>query len=129
MPGQQSTKEFVNGSIPGFCCPTCERSSCEESLTGPFPQARASLLLHGGVCGTGQRGSVGSKTEPESWEGLGCLQERVEAGRDFWWGTGGQAQVAENLDDDRGIFNGRQDGQWAAALGTGGEVDGEDAFE
>ena len=33
------------------------------------------------------------------------MEERVEAGRGFWWGTGGQAQVAENLDDDRGIFN------------------------
>ncbi len=79
--------------------------------------------------GTGQRGSVGSKTEPESWEGLGCLQEGVEAGRGAWWGSGRQAQVGENLDDYGRIFDGRQERQGAAALGTGGDVDGEDAFE
>ena len=76
-----------------------------------------------------EKGECRSKTEPESREGLGCLHERVEASRGFWWGTGGQAQVAENLADDRGIFNGREDSQRAAALRTGGEVDGEDAFE
>ncbi len=75
---------------------------------------------------TGQRGSVGSDTEPESWEGLGCLPERVEPGRGAWWGSGGQAQVGENLDDHRGVFNGREEGQGAAALRTGGEVDGEE---
>jgi len=37
--------------------------------------------------------------------------------------------VAENLADHWGIFNGGEDGQGAAALGTGGDVDGEDAFE
>ena len=37
--------------------------------------------------------------------------------------------MGEKLDDDRGIFDGRQDGQRAAALGTGGDVDGEHAFE
>ena len=62
-------------------------------------------------------------------EGSSCLEECVEAGRGFWWGTGGQAQVAENLDDDGRIFNGGEDGQRAAALRTGGEVDGEDTFE
>ncbi len=76
--------------------------------------------------GTGQRGSVGSKPEPESWEGLGCLPERVEAGRGAWWSAGRQAQVGENLDDHRGIFDSRKVGQGAGALRTGGHVDRED---
>ncbi len=66
------------------------------------------------ACGLGQGAPVGSGTEPASYVGLGCLEEFFDASRGFWWGTGGQAQVAENLDDDRGIFNGRQDGQRAA---------------
>jgi hypothetical protein len=37
--------------------------------------------------------------------------------------------VGENLDDDRGIFNGRHERQITAALRTGGDVDGEDPFE
>ena len=60
---------------------------------------------------------------------LRCWQERVEAGRGFWWGAGGQAQVAQNLADHWGIFNGGEDGQGAAARRAGGEVDGKDAFE
>ena len=60
---------------------------------------------------------------------LGCLHERVEAGRGAWWGSARQAQVRENLDDHGGIFDRREDGQWPAALWTGGEVDGENAFE
>ncbi len=60
----------------------------------------------------GQKESVGSGTEPESRLGLGCLQERVEAGG----GSGRQAQVRENLDDHRGIFDSREDGQRATAL-------------
>ena len=54
---------------------------------------------------------------------LGCLQERVEAGWGFWWRAGGQPQVREHFADHRGIVNGGEDGQGAAALGTGGEVD------
>ena len=57
------------------------------------------------------------------------MPERVEAGRGSWWGASRQAQVAENLDDDRGVFNGRKEGQRPTALGTGGHLDGEDAFE
>ena len=79
--------------------------------------------------GTGQRESVGTGTQPESRVGLGCLEEFVDAGRGSWWRAGGQPQVGENLDDDRGIFNGRHERQSTAALRTGGEVDGEDAFE
>jgi len=37
--------------------------------------------------------------------------------------------VRENFGDYRGIFDSREDGQSAAALWTGGEVDGEDSFE
>ncbi len=37
--------------------------------------------------------------------------------------------MGENLDDDRGIFNGRNEGQGAAALRTCGDVDGKHAFE
>ena len=59
-------------------------------------------------------------------EGSSCLEECIEAGRGFWWRASRQAQVAQNLDDHRGLFNGRQDGQRAAALWARGEVDGED---
>ncbi len=37
--------------------------------------------------------------------------------------------MGENLDDHRGIFDSRKEGQGAAALRTGGDVDGEDSFE
>jgi len=37
--------------------------------------------------------------------------------------------VRENLGNHGGIFNGGEEGQRAAALRTGGEVDGEDACE
>ncbi len=56
---------------------------------------------------------------------LGCLQQSIETG----WCACGQAQVRENLGNHDGIFNSREDGQGAAALWTGGNVDGEDTFE
>ena len=63
-------------------------------------------------------------------EGSSCLEECVEAGRGFGWGAGRQAQVAQNLGNHRGIVNnGGEDGQGAATLGTGGDIDGEDACE
>ena len=37
--------------------------------------------------------------------------------------------MGENLDDHGGIFDSRQERQGPATLRTGGEVDGEDAFE
>ncbi len=74
--------------------------------------------------GTGQRKRVGSGPEPESG-GLGCLQERVEAGWGSWWGPGGQAQVAQNLADHRGLFNGGDDRQGAATVRTVSHVDRE----
>jgi hypothetical protein len=72
--------------------------------------------------GTGQRKSVGSGTEPESRVGLGCLQELVETGRCPGWSAGGQAQVRENLGKHGGLFDGRDEGQGAAALRTGSDV-------
>jgi hypothetical protein len=66
--------------------------------------------------GTGQRERVGTGTQPESRVELGCLEEFVDAGRGSWWRAGGQPQVGENLDDDRGIFNGGEDGQRASVL-------------
>ncbi len=60
---------------------------------------------------------------------LGGLQQSVEASWSLWWGTSRQAQVRENLNYHGGIFNGRDEGQGAAALRTGGDVDGEDSFE
>jgi len=62
-------------------------------------------------------------------EGSSCLEACVEAGRSFWWGAGGQAEVAQNLADHGGIFNGGEDGQGATALWAGGHVDGENPFE
>ena len=57
------------------------------------------------------------------------MHEPVEASRGAGWRARGQAQVRENLGNHGGIFDGGEDGQRAAALWTGGEVDGEDAFE
>ena len=88
------------------------------------------MSLHCGVWAVALgKGGVSAQKLNRSWEGLGCLQERVEAGRGAWWGSGRQAQVGENLDDDGRIFDGRQERQGAAALGTGGDIDGEDACE
>jgi len=69
--------------------------------------------------GNGQREGVGPGTEPESRVGLGCLEEFVDAGRGSWWRAGGHPQVGENLDDDRGIFNGRHERQSTATADRG----------
>jgi len=37
--------------------------------------------------------------------------------------------VRENLGDHGGLFNGGEDGQRAAALRTGGDIDGKHPFE
>ncbi len=81
----------------------------------------------GGAMGKGSLSAQALNRKPGGR--LGCLQERVEAGRGLWWSAGGQAQVRENLDDHGGIFDSRQERQGPAALWTGGEVEGEDAFE
>ena len=60
---------------------------------------------------------------------LRCWQERVETGRGAWWRAGGPTQVAQNLGNHGGIFDGGDDGQRPAALRTSGDVDGEDAYE
>ncbi len=79
--------------------------------------------------GTGQRERVGTGTEPESRVRLGCQEEVVDASRGPRWCEGGQAQVRKNLGNHGGIFNGGEDGQRAAVLWTGGEVDREDPLE
>ncbi len=131
MPGQERTKDLVEDSIPGLRCPTCERSSCEEGLTGSLFLDRASLALPCGVwAGAMGKGGVSAQKLNRNPVGrLGCLQECVEAGRGSGWRTGRYPQVAENLADHCGVFNGGEDGQGPAALGARGEVDGEDAFE
>jgi len=94
------------------------------------------MSLHCGVwagaLGKGDLSAPG--TEPASRVGLGCLEDCVDAGRGSWWSAGGQARLAQNFDDDGGVFDalsrrGREDGQGAAALRIGGDVDGEDPFE
>ena len=83
--------------------------------------------LCGWALGKGDRSAPG--TQPESRVGLGCLEECLEARGCPGWRAGGQPQVAQHLGNHGGIFDSRQDGQGAPALGTSGEVDGEDAFE
>ena len=131
MTGQKSIKERGEGSIRGLRRLKGGRSSCEEGLPVPFFPDRDSLSFHGDVSarepGTGSL-SVRAANR-NSGGGLGGLHECVEAGRRSWWGTAGQAEVGENLDDHGGILDGCQDGQRPAAQGTGGQVDREDAFE
>jgi len=124
---RKSTKAPIAGSICESCCLPCGRFPGEAGLTGPFVSRIGPGAAWWGVgWGTGQGGSVGAKPEPDFRRGsLGCLEECVEARGCPGWRASGQAQVAKNLADDRGIFNGRQDDQGAAALRTGGEVDGE----
>ena len=61
--------------------------------------------------------------------GLGCLQELVEAGRGPRWSAGGQVQMAKNLDNHCGIFNGGNERHGATALRTGGQIDFKHPFE
>ena len=60
---------------------------------------------------------------------LGCLSQSVEARWGLWGSADWQLQVCENLDDHRGILDGRENGQGAVALGADDEIDGKDAFE
>ncbi len=107
MSDSQSIKDLREDSIPGFFGPTGERASCAEGLTGPLFSDRASLLFRGGVCGwaLGKEGESAHNLnrnlggQPLNPSGLGCLEEFVEAGGGLWWGTGGQAQMRENLAD------------------------------
>ena len=59
------------------------------------------------------KGSVSVRALPRKpgVGGLGCLHERVDAGRCPRWSASWQPQVAKNLADHCGIFNGREDGQ------------------
>ncbi len=80
--------------------------------------------------GNGQRGSGRiQELNRNPVEGSSCLEECVEPGRGFGWSAGRQAQVAQNHSNHRGGVNGGEDGQGAATLGTGGDIDGEDACE
>lgn len=76
----------------------------------------------------GCREPAGSSGDPDSGEGLGGLHEGGETGRGWWERAARQAQVGENFENHRGIFDRREEGQRAAALRTGGNVDGEDAL-
>ena len=89
------------------------------------------MSLPYGVCvgKLGKGGGSAPKLNRNPRGRLGCLHERVEAGWGLWWGAGGQPQMAQHLGNHGGIFDGREDGQRPAALWTGGDVDGEDAFE
>jgi len=78
---------------------------------GPLFADGASLLLHGGVCGRalGKGDLSAPGPEPDSEGALGCLEERVEASRGAWWGTGRQAQ---------GGRSSRCDGTAASGMGV-----------
>ena len=58
--------------------------------------------------------------------GLGRLHELENANRCPQWSWDGQDQVREDFGNHRG---GRDEGQGAAALWTGGDVDGKHSFE
>jgi hypothetical protein len=49
LPGPESTKDLVEETIPGLCCPNCGRLFWEWGLTGPFVSDRVGKSLHGGV--------------------------------------------------------------------------------
>ena len=67
------------------------------------------MALSFGGCGwaLGKGDLSAPGTEPESGGGIKLSGIMRRGGPGLLVGTGGQAQVAENLDDDRGIFNGR----------------------
>ena len=48
--------------------------------------------------------------------GSGRLKERESLHRRTGWGFGGQAQMGEDLGNDRGIFNGGDERQRAASI-------------
>ncbi len=65
----------------------------------------------------------------ESWCGSGRLKERGGPGRRTGWSFGGQAQMGEDFDNHRGVFDGGDERHRAATVGTGCHVDREYAFE
>ena len=76
-----------------------------------------------GGCGGGH-----ARTARASGEGEPVLLGRRtggDEGRQLGWKT----EMGEDLGDDRGIFDGRDEAQAAAAAGTGEDVDGEDLRE
>ena len=59
----------------------------------------------------------------------GRLKGGAELRRGPGWGSGGQPQMGEDLDNHRRIFDGGNERQGAAALRPGGPVDLEHSFE
>ena len=59
----------------------------------------------------------------------GGIKERAGQGRRTGWGFRGEAQMREDIGNDRGIFDGGNERDRAATMGTGGHVDLEEAFE
>ncbi len=55
-------------------------------------------------------------------ERLDCLEECVDVGRSFGWGTAGHAQVCKYLDDDGRVLNGGDDRHRSATVRTVGQV-------
>jgi len=106
-----------------------KESPCATGLTGSFAMDQAQPIPPFVAGELGKGGVSAQELNRNSGRRLGCLHERVEASRGSWWSAGGQAQVRENLGNHGGIFKGGEDGQRAAALWTGGKVDGEDALE
>jgi len=60
-----------------------------------------------------------------SWMGSGRLKERVSLWWCTGWGFGGQAQMGENFDNHRGLFDGGDMRHQATTLETNGHVDRE----
>lgn len=64
------------------------------------------------VAGRGEKGkgSLSVRTQNQKRGGrLGGLEQAVETSWGPWWGAARQAQVRENLDDHRGIFDRRNE--------------------
>ena len=75
------------------------------------------------------RGSVGSEIErygsgfKRVSVGSGRVKKRVGLDRRTGWGSGGQAQMSEDLGNHRWIYDGGDNRQGAATLRTGCDVD------
>ena len=64
-----------------------------------------------------------------SWVVSSRLKEWGGLHRRMGWGFGGQGQMGEDFDNHRGIFDGGNERDQAATVGTGCHVDRKDAFE
>jgi len=68
-------------------------------------------------------------TELAAGGGIKLSGRMRRGGPELLVGRGWQAEVAQNLADHGGVFNGGEDGQGATALWAGGNVDGKSPFE